>query len=347
MIVGLCGGLVKWARARYTLEYPWCANLGRRARRWRNAVIRSLKENDIPEAQRILRLAFGTFLGLPNPEDFAADMDYVATRLRADASSAFAAEIDGKLVGTNFVTRWGSVGFFGPLTVHPDYWNRSVGQQLMQPVMECFERWKVTHAGLFTFPESPKHIALYQRYGFNPRFLTAILTKQIDRQANSEQLSRFSDSPSGNHDAVVQACYRLTNSLYPGLDVEREIRAVHNQNLGDTVLVWNGTELAGFAVCHCGPGTEAGSNKCYIKFAAAAPGPESDAYFDQLLDACETLAAARGLMQIEAGVNLGRPEAYHQMLRRGFRLGRPGVAMHRPNEPGYSRPGILVIDDWR
>jgi len=24
-----------------------------------------------------------------------------------------------------------------------------------------------------------------------------------------------------------------------------------------------------------------------------------------------------------------------------------GVTMHRPNEPGYSRPGAFVIDDWR
>ena len=310
-------------------------------------VIRSLKESDIPEAQRILRLAFGTFLNIPDPENFAADMDYVGTRWRADASCAFAAEIDGKLAGTNFVTRWGSVGFFGPLTVHPDYWNQSVGQQLMQPVLACFERWNVTHAGLFTFSDSPKHIALYQRYGFYPRFLTAILTKQIDSTVKSGPLSRFSESPSKNHDAVIQACFRLTDSLYAGLDVEREIRAVHSQNLGDTVLVWDGSDRAGFAVCHCGPGTEAGSNKCYIKFAAAASGNGSDRYFDELLAACESLAAARGLMQLEAGVNLGRPEAYQLMLKRSFRIARPGVAMHRPNEPGYSQPGIFVIDDWR
>jgi hypothetical protein len=23
------------------------------------------------------------------------------------------------------------------------------------------------------------------------------------------------------------------------------------------------------------------------------------------------------------------------------------VTMHRPNEPGYSRPGLYVLDDWR
>ena len=58
------------------------------------------------------------------------------------------------LVGSNFATRWGSVGFFGPLTVRPDLWARGVGKQLMEPVMGCFDTWKVEHAGLFTFAHS-------------------------------------------------------------------------------------------------------------------------------------------------------------------------------------------------
>ena len=31
----------------------------------------------------------------------------------------------------------------------------------------------------------------------------------------------------------------------------------------------------------------------------------------------------------------------------GFRTKIQGVCMHRPNKPGYHRPGIFVIDDWR
>ena len=48
-----------------------------------------------------------------------------------------------------------------------------------------------------------------------------------------------------------------------------------------------------------------------------------------------------------AGVNLAREEAYRQMLARGFRTMIQGVTMHRPNEPGYSVPGLFVLDDWR
>jgi hypothetical protein len=48
-----------------------------------------------------------------------------------------------------------------------------------------------------------------------------------------------------------------------------------------------------------------------------------------------------------AGANMGRHEAYRALLARGFRIEIQGVTMHRPNEPGYSRPDIYIIDDWR
>src|SRR5207245_2315910 len=108
--------------------------------------------------------------------------------------------------------------------------------------------------------------------------------------------------------------------------------------LGDTVLLWEDQELIGFAVCHCGPGTEAGLQKCYIKFGAVRPAPTAGERFDRLLDACEGLAAAQGLLHPEAGMNLARHGAYRQMLAHGFHTTIQGVAMQRPNEPGYHRP---------
>jgi hypothetical protein len=48
-----------------------------------------------------------------------------------------------------------------------------------------------------------------------------------------------------------------------------------------------------------------------------------------------------------AGVSSARHEAYGQLLDRGFRIELTGIAMHRPNIAGHSRPGIYVLDDWR
>src|ERR1700722_5765535 len=136
--------------------------------------IRSLSESDLSEADRIVRLAFGTFLGLPDPSQFMGDADYVRTRWKADPSAIVAAEYAGKLIGTNFATNWGSFGFFGPLTVDPAHWDAGVAKKLLAPTMNIFKRWRSKHLGLFTFAQSPKHMSLYQKFGFWPRDLVAI-----------------------------------------------------------------------------------------------------------------------------------------------------------------------------
>jgi hypothetical protein len=190
-------------------------------------------------------------------------------------------------------------------------------------------------------------VALYQKYGFWPRFLTAIMLKPVEKATGTGNWSKYSDITENEQDAVLKACFELTSSIYDGLNVEREIRSVLKQKLGDTVLLWDDRGVAGLAVCHCGPGTEAGEGKCYIKFGAVRSGPVSALLFGRLLEACEALAASRGIARLEAGVSLARHEAYGMMLERGFRTEIQGVSMHRPNEPGYHRPGAYLIDDWR
>jgi GNAT superfamily N-acetyltransferase len=309
--------------------------------------VRALRETDLDAADRVMRLAFGTFIGLPEPETFMGDADFVRTRWQTDPSAAFAAERAGEIVGSNFATRWGTVGFFGPLTIRPDLWDCGIGQRLTEPVMDCFARWETTHAGLFTFAHSQKHLALYQRFGFWPRFLTAVMSKAVGATGTAPTCSRFSDLTDDDRQSALASCRSLTNALFDGLDVAREICAVADQAIGDTVLLWDESTLVGVAICHCGPGSEAGSGTCYVKFGAVRPGPDAESFFRQLLDAIELLADARGLSRIVAGVNTSRHEAYGAMLARGFRTDLQGVTMHRPNTDGYSRAGVFVIDDWR
>ena len=312
-----------------------------------DVAVRPLQERDLPATDHIMRLAFGTFIGLPEPTAFMGDASYVRTRWLADPNAAFAAEVGGELVGSNFATDWGSVGFFGPLTIRPDFWDRGVGKRLMEPVMELFSKWGTKHAGLFTFAHSPKHVGLYQKFGFWPRFLTAVMSKPVGHAEGASAWTRFSEVPAGEREGALSACRELTDAVYEGLDVGREIRAVAAQGLGDTILLRDDGRLAGLAVCHSGPGTEAGSGVCYIKFGAALPGPTAEQNFGRLLDACEEWASSLNVARLVAGVNTARHEAYRQMLARGFGADIQGVAMSRPNEAGYNRPGVYLVDDWR
>jgi len=309
--------------------------------------IRPLAEPDLPQARKIFQLAFGTFLGAPDPENFWTDRDLVYGRFGAEHTAAFAAEHDGALAGSNFATRWGSVGFFGPVSIHPDLWDSGIGQRLVAAACEEFDGWGIRHAGLFTFPHSAKHVGLYGKFGFHPRFLTAIMAAPA-RLGAAPGFSRHSELPQGQRREVETATSDLTEQLYGGLDLAPEIRTVFARKLGDTALLWDGdSRLAGFAICHWGPASEAGEGSCFVKFGAVRPGPGSDDRFAALLDACGDLAAAAGMPNVLAGVNLAREEAYRHMLGRGFRTQIQGVTMHRPNEPGYSRPGLFVLDDWR
>ncbi|MEV5106580.1 GNAT family N-acetyltransferase [Streptomyces massasporeus] len=310
--------------------------------------VRPLVEPDLDRADEIFRVAFGTFLGAPEPETFFGTADYVRTRWAADPHAAFAATVEGEVVGSNFAANWGSVGFFGPLTVHPDLWDQGIGRRLMEPVMACFDTWENRHLGLFTFSHSPKHLEVYRRYGFWPRFLTAIMKKQVTGGAAVPGRVLYGELTAAERPDALRLGHALTGAVHEGLSLEREIVATQAQELGDTILLQGAdSDLDGLAVCHCGAGSEAGEDVCFVKFGAVRPGPDAGDRFERLLDACEQLASEKGLGQLDAGVNLARPDAYRRMVDRGFRTWLQGVTMHKPNEPGYSHPDAYVIDDWR
>jgi hypothetical protein len=193
----------------------------------------------------------------------------------------------------------------------PDHWDRGIGKRLLEPVVESFERWGVRQAGLFTFASSPKHLGLYQAYGFWPGQLVAILGKPVSPDAEgSYELASDESGPE------IRA---LTDAVFDGLDIGHEVAAVAEQGLGETMLVRRAGKLAGVAVCHCGARSEAGSGTCYVKFGAVAPGETAADEFEHLLDACESFAVRSGLETLAAGVNAGRLDAYRRLLARGFR----------------------------
>ena len=320
-------------------------------------LVRSLRETDLKEADATFRLSFGTFLGLPDPMSFFGDTDYIGTRFRADPSLSLAVEVDGNFVGSNFIANWGSVGIIGPLTIHPDFWDKGIAKRLLDKTMEIFKQLKTKHIGLFTFSHSPKHIHLYQKYDFWPRFLTSVMSKHVKSEymerENEEKINwtKYSDIQKERTSEVLDKCSSLTDSIYDGLDLRIEILSVANQKLGDTILLTDNenNRLVGLGVCHCGPKTEAGSDICYIKFGSAKKRKDGSvsANFEELLNCCEQFAASKGLSKLTAGVNTANLAAYRKMISKGFRTEFQGVLMSKNNDPGYHVEDVYAIDDWR
>ena len=302
---------------------------------------------DLGGAERVMRLAFGTMRGLPDPEATFGDRDLVRTRFQAAPGCAWVAEVDGDVVGSVFAARWGTFGFFGPLTVHPSLWDQGVGSGLLRPVLEAFGSWDVRQAGLFTFAASSKHLGLYQRHGFWPGHLTVVTAKTTDPQRRSPYTVASREMEAG-HGAVLDEIRGLTTQVFQGLDLGQEIVAVNAQRIGDTVLMRRKGMLEGIAVCHCGAGSEAGSDSCYVKFAAVWPGDGASDRFARLLDACEAFAIESGAGRLEAGVNTGRLDAYRHLLDRGFRIEQIGVSMLlRPHDSHFDTPAHHILADLR
>ncbi len=309
-----------------------------------------LKEAELEEADRIFRVAFGTFIGLPNPAEFMGDRDLLISRWHAPHVKALAARDNGRLIGTNLITRWGSFAFLGPLTILPEYWDKGIAQQLLDATVKVFDRQGLKRTGLFTFSHSTKHVGLYQKFGYWPGYLTALMayapTREGARPAGTTRVVHLTTLAKSARADAIAACARLTGNIDKGLDLSDEIRTLLKQKTGEVVLTYTRNVLDGFAICLNGPGSEGGTKTCYIKFAAARGGAGAGKRFDALLDACDAFALERGA-SLEAGMNLAREDAYRRMRAHGFRAFGQGVSMLRPHQSGHNRGDVYVIDDWR
>lgn len=309
--------------------------------------IKALNTSHLTELESLVRVAFAKHIGIPDPNSFNSGAS-LASRFEVAADGAFGTFIDNKLVAAIFCTPWGSFGFFGPLVVLPEYWGSGLAQALIEKADQFFKDKNIELAGLYTFSNSPKHLALYQKFGYWPKQLTALMSTEISllAPANAETTAtakRFSQFDGATQQAHLEAARKLCNGIYPGLDLSTEVKALASCKIGDTIFIEKDGATIGFAVCHFGHGSEATSNSCYIKFAAASDQEQ----FSRLLSECRKLSSAVGVTHLMAGVNTARHEAYKTMLQSGFKMQAIGVAMLRADHDGFNRPGVFVIDDWR
>jgi predicted N-acetyltransferase YhbS len=304
-----------------------------------------LTEADLPAADRVMREAFSERMGLA-PDEAFRDASLVRSRFRLHPDGAVVAHEEGEVAGSALAMRWGSVGIFGPLSVRPDLQGRGLGSALLEAALERMAAWDLQHAGLFTWSDSPGHLALYRAGGFWPRFLSLLMAKPLAAEAAGDAQT-VAGLPASEREAAAAACAELSGAVRDGLDLSREVLGLAEHGFGDTVLLERDGALDGFAACHTGPGSEAGGGHCLVKFAAARPGPGAGERFGDLLAACERFAAANGAYRLMTAVDAGRQGAVRALLDRDFLVAFQGVLLHRDGNPGYDGPEVWVADDWR
>jgi predicted N-acetyltransferase YhbS len=135
--------------------------------------LRPGRPEDAAEAGRICYEAFRSIAGRHNyPDDFPSAE--VATGLVSGllANPGFysvVAELDGRIVGSNFLDERSVIGGVGPITVDPGVQDRRIGRQLMQAVLDRASARQLAGVRLLQSAYHTRSFALYARLGFQVR----------------------------------------------------------------------------------------------------------------------------------------------------------------------------------
>ena len=308
--------------------------------------IRPMADSDLDAVDRINRLAFGTFFGLPDPTKFRGDGDGVRTRFRAGTATGVVAEENGVVVGAGMGSVWGSFAVIGPVMVEPSRWGGGIAHVMTPALVQHIAARGPRLLGLFTHPQSASHIRLYEGVGFHPQTMHAYMAKPVAADRNGGEQVLYSTLDDAARKLALSKCREICSASYPGLDVGGEIEAVRTLKLGDTVLLRRESDIAGFAVCHSGKGSECGSGAILAKLAFVRPGTGANAELRALLECCEALGGQLGAQRFVACTNAARG-SYGVLKDYGFRAFMNGIVMMQRNDPGFHRPDVFALDDWR
>jgi predicted N-acetyltransferase YhbS len=205
------------------------------------------------------------------PPDFPSPV--VATALLAGLLAhpdfyAVVAELDGRVVGSNFVDERAIIAGIGPITVDPAVQNRAVGRQLMQHVLVRVAQRRCPGVRLVQAAYHNRSLALYTRLGFVAR--EPLSTMQGAPLA--VQLPGYTVRPAteGDLDGCNQVCVRIH-----GHDRGGELRDAITQ--GTATVVEHGGRITGYATQVAFFGHAVGETnaelRALIGAAPAFPGP--------------------------------------------------------------------------
>ena len=127
------------------------------------------------------------------------------------------AELDGKIVGSNFLDERNSISGIGPISVDPAVQNQTIGRQLMAAVMERSAKKRFAGVRLVQSAYHNRSLCLYTKLGFDTR---EPLSK-IDGPPPRMKHPGYDVRPASERD--LEACNRLCMRVH-GHDRGGELR---------------------------------------------------------------------------------------------------------------------------
>jgi predicted N-acetyltransferase YhbS len=273
------------------------------------------------DAEMCGRICYNAFKSISEAHGFAPDfpapdvaIDVLMRMLSNPKFYSVVAEIDGRIVGSNFLDERNSIAGVGPITVDPTVQNRAIGRRLMDAVHERaaekdFDGVRLIQAGFHT-----RSLSLYAKLGYDVQeHLACMQGKALGISVDGHVVRLATE-------ADVDACNGLCTRIH-GHDRSGELRDAIAQ--GSASVVEHEGGISGYATV--------------IGFFGHAVGETNDD-IKALVGAAKEFAGPGFLLPTRNG------ELFRWCLNNGLRVTQPMTLMSKGqyNEPGGAYlPSIL------
>jgi GNAT superfamily N-acetyltransferase len=144
-----------------------------------NLVLRAGRANEAQICGSICYEAFRSIAVQHNfPPDFPvpeAAVELLAQLLSREDIYSVIAEVDGRIVGSNFLWENGDIAGVGPITVEPAVQNMAVGKRLMEDVLQRAQYRGIAQIRLVQAAYHNRSLSVYTKLGFEVREPLAVL----------------------------------------------------------------------------------------------------------------------------------------------------------------------------
>ena len=118
------------------------------------------------------------------------------------------AEVDGRVVGSNFLWENGTIAGVGPITIDPAAQNAAVGRRLMEEVLRRAEERKVAGVRLVQAAYHNRSLSLYTKLGFDAREPLS----NLQGPAIEQQVPGYTVRPATEED--LDACNKVSLKVH-------------------------------------------------------------------------------------------------------------------------------------
>jgi predicted N-acetyltransferase YhbS len=187
---------------------------------------------------------------------------------RAGEIYSVVAEVDGRVVGSNFLWENGTIAGVGPITIDPETQNVAVGRRLMEDVLQRAQERGIAGVRLVQAAYHNRSLALYAKLGFDTREpLSTLQGETIEQEMPGYAVRSATEE---DLDACNELCFKV-HGHHRGPELLEAIRQ------GTAAVVEHGGRISGYTTMVGFFGHTVGESneelKALISAAPAFPGP--------------------------------------------------------------------------